>query len=434
MDAARLRAPVVGISRVGGYAIGTVLLAAASLVSVPAMIDASGPQAWGSIATGQAVGAVAAVVLAFGWGVAGPARIARARTSPVRHREFVESITTRAVLAVPVMGAGMAVAYLVVPHHALLAALGALSASSVGLTLNWYFIGLSRPFLLLTLETAPRVVGTLLGVMAMALGGHGAAAGIVGQLGGMLTGVALSAVWIMATNRDVRSEALANRPLKVVVAANLNGVASSAVSQLYNAVPIVIVGLVAPAAQPSFAVLDKLHRQIASGQAAYVTMMQGWVPRASDGRLRSRVRSALRLTGVGALVLGLCVAAFGEWLLTWLSDGQLGFTFVEVVLLGAVVAVGLLGSVLARACLPALDELALMARATAVGAVMGIALVALLAPGLGSVGALTGVLAGYVVKVILALVGVRRGSQPTAQAVLSTQPPYRQRRPKEVHQ
>jgi len=78
-----------------GYGSSMVLLAITSLLAIPAMVAASGTHAWGAIAVGQSIGGVAAVIIAYGWGLSGPAAIARA-DQLARMREYAHRAGPRA--------------------------------------------------------------------------------------------------------------------------------------------------------------------------------------------------------------------------------------------------------------------------------------------------------------------------------------------------
>ncbi len=407
------RAATAGLSRMFGFGLSMALLAVVSLMVIPAMVAASGPRAWAAIATGQAVGAVAAVVIAYGWVVTGPARIARSgRAGGVV--EYGESLTVRLVIFAPVAGVAAGVSAVVALDHTGLAMLGSLSSATVGLTASWYFVGLSRPYLLLLLETVPRLTGTVAGILLMN-GGADAAAGLWGQLAGMAGGVILCSAWILWGR--ARASFGARRKVVRVLAEQRDGVLSSAVSSMYSALPIVIVGFVAAPAQPQFAVIDKLQRQVSAAISPFVTVLQGWVPRAAGRSLTRRVSVALVATSGAALVLAAGLVLGGPLLVEWLGGGQISVPPAAIALMAAVLGVGLVESVAARACLVAVGRLDYMARVTALGSAVGLLLVVLLASQWGTVGALSGMVAGLMVRVVLCLLGLRRATSAGPVAV-----------------
>lgn len=84
-----------------GYGLSMIMLALASLMVIPALIRASGDTAYGALSAGQVIGSVGAVVIGYGWGMSGPAIIARADADG-RRAEYVEALRARLFLCVPV--------------------------------------------------------------------------------------------------------------------------------------------------------------------------------------------------------------------------------------------------------------------------------------------------------------------------------------------
>ncbi|MEE2814879.1 MAG: hypothetical protein VYC96_04325, partial [Actinomycetota bacterium] len=243
---ARSRPAAGGVLRGGGRLVGfglsVALLAASSLLLIPAMVDAGGQRAWGAIAVGQSIGAVAAVIIYFGWGHTGPATIARTDADSGR-REFSDSLRTRLVLFAPVALLSSGLAALVSPTNPLLAAVGCLSAASVGFTADWYFVGSRRPFAFLALETAPRVLGSLVGI-GLLMNGAPVIFGPVSMLGGMLVGFAATSWWVLRRRAPVLVPA---RTVREVIIAQWHGVGSGAGTAAYAALPLVLISLIAPA-------------------------------------------------------------------------------------------------------------------------------------------------------------------------------------------
>ena len=396
----------------GGFALSMALLAVASLLAIPALIDAGGPAAWGAVATGQSIGAVAAVALYLGWGISGPASIARASAAE-RGREYAEAMAARGVIALPLLLLTAGVAVLAARSHQELAALASVSAACVGLGAGWYFIGTAAPYRLLVLETVPRVLGTLVGIELMR-SGAGAAAGLWGQLCGMLVGVLLPTIWICATTGGPRQWARLRRPLPDVMRHQITGVTTTVVSSTYTALPIVIVGLTSSSALPVFAVLDKLQKQVYVAFTPVISLLQGWVPRAPTGELERRVRTALRVGAAFCAALGLALFLVTPWLVDWLGSGHLSATTLASLLVASIVSFNLFESVVSRGALVPLGQLGYVARVTGIGSLVGLALVVPFTLLWGAVGALAAVLAGLVIRVGVELLRVSEPARPGA--------------------
>lgn len=382
------------------------LLAISSLLAIPAMVAASGPHAWGGIAVGQSIGGVAAVVIAYGWGLSGPAAIARADELG-RMREYAESAVAKIMLSLPVASIAFLIAWLVGREFALFAGVGAISMASIGLTAGWYFVGRAQPWGMLLFETVPRVVGTIVGIVFMDTGSS-ALIGVLWQLFGMVAAFTLCSMLILRPWRMRVLRSIIRKPVRRVLLDQRQGITSSMLSSIYASTPIVIVTLLAPAAQPLYAVVEKVQRQVIVALGPFVTVLQGWIPRAHDAAaLRRRLRQGTMATAVFAAALGLLMLAAAPELIRWLGGGLIKPTFAILTLMATITAVSLFESIVSKAALSALERLDIVAKSTAIGSLVGLPLVAVGALTLGALGALVGILAGLVLRVILELVGMR---------------------------
>ena len=94
-------------------------------------------------------------------------------------------------------------------------------------------------------------------------------------------------------------------------------------------------------------------------------------------------------------------------LIRWLGGGLIQPTFAILTLMATITAVSLFESIVSKAALSALERLDIVAKSTAIGSLVGLPLVVVGALTLGALGALVGILAGLVLRVILELVGMR---------------------------
>lgn len=402
-----------GLTSVIGFATSMGMLAAASLAAIPAMIKASSAAAWGAIALGQGVGAIAAVVVAYGWGLSGPAVIAAADPAG-RRSEYFASVRVKRLLfpVAAVLAAGIAA--VIARDLWMFGMVGALSASSIGLTANWFFVGLGRPYVLLLVETLPRVAGTAAGIVLMVLGAS-ALVGVMAQLAGMLMAFAASTVWIA---RHTIAGLTQVPTVRATLVGQRHGLTSTVISAAYVSAPLVIVSTFAPVAQPLYALADKVQRQISVALGPLVTVQQGWVPRAKGQQLFRRARMVLFGGAALAVCCGLAVVAGGPVLLAWLGGGELAVPRSVLVLMAGFVTLGVYESMVSKVVLAALRRIPVVSRATAISAVVGLPLVAAGAIGIGATGALVGVVTGLAVRLVLELVPaiaqLRRGPDVVA--------------------
>lgn len=401
-----LAAVASGANKILGYSLSMVALAIASLAAIPAMVAADGPSAWAAIAVGQSVGGVAAVAIAYGWGLTGPAAIARSSRA-ARGREYVESLVVKSILVVPAAGAAAALSALLVPAHAALAIAGALSTATIGLTASWYFVGLSKPYLLLSLETLPRVAGTAAGILLMVMG-HSALTGVLCQLAGMAVAFLVCSVWILHASRVPREQRLLRRRAGRILASQGVGVSSTLLSAGYVAAPLMIVSAIAPIVLPAYAIVDKVQRQVSVALNPSVSVFQGWVPQATGAGLSSRILKALGLSAAFSAALGVSMYVIAPYLVSWLGGSQIHPSNLTLALMAAFVALNLFESVVAKAILTTIDRVNVVATATLFGAIVGLPLVAFGAVLFGAAGAIGGIVVGLATRLAVELIVLSR--------------------------
>lgn len=397
-----------GASRLIGFALSVLALAAASLAVIPAMVAASGDAGWGAIALGQAIGTIGGVAVGYGWNWFGPARIAQF-TAHERRLEYVESLLARGSLAPPVSAVAAAVAYGLASSMPLFAAAAAVAATCVGLSASWYFVGLAKPFTMFALDTLPRVTGTAGGVVLM-WQGYSAVFGLFGIFGGIMAGQAFSSAWIFWDTK--RAGAVAGsckrRSLKTILFLNRHGIASALGSAAYSAAPLAIVSVVAPSIQPAFALADRIRGQVFVASAPAATVLQGWVPRATEATRVRRANIALLSASLFAIALGVGTMILSPTLVNWLGGKQIYVSWEVLILMSGCVAVIVFQLVLERAALATFGRLRVVAKAIAIGALVGLPLVGVGARELGTAGAMGGVLAGLLVCVFIELLAYSR--------------------------
>lgn len=395
---------VSGLNKVVGYALSMLMLAVASLVAIPAMIRASGDTAWGSVALGQSIGAVAAVAVAFGWSMSGPATVARGSANS-RLAEYRASLKVRLVLLFPVGLAAATIAAILTPERRDLAVAGALTVTLVGLTANWFFVGISRPYVFLMVETVPRVAGTVVGIVAMNRG-HDALVGLLSQAGGFLASFACSLLWIRSHLLASGAVDAPTQPILHLFRSRGHGLVASLSAAGYVAAPLMLISAAAPMSQPMYALVDKVQRQISVALGPAVTVLQGWVPRAVNPA--HRARQALAAGAGAAVLLGMVVTAVGRPLVGWLGAGSLRPSGTAILLMSVFVGANFLESVVAKSILATYHRLRDVSRATICGAVIGLPLVVVGARLAGTEGALAAVVGGLVIRLVWELAVVVR--------------------------
>lgn len=180
----------------------------------------------------------------------------------------------------------------------------------------------------------------------------------------------------------------------------------------YAAAPLMIVSTVAPAVQPTFALADRFARQADVALAPARTVLQGWVPRASGSARAGRARTAVLASGGFATVVGLGLVAVGPALMNWLGNEQIPVSWGVVVLVAACVALNFFARAFELVALAPFARLDVAARAIIASSIVGLPAVALGAVFLGTVGALSGVLLGLLVCVVIEFAQYVRSVRP----------------------
>lgn len=393
-----------GLNKVVGFGLSMAMLAVAALIAIPAMIRASGENAWGAIALGQNLGAFGAMVIAYGWSIFGPVEIARGDQKS-RTTEFLASIKVRMILLVPTLLIVAVSSALLSPLRPDLAAVGAVTSALTGLTATWFFVGLARPYVLMLVETVPRVAFTVVGIVEMENGAD-ALYGLIWQGLGLLMAFLVSLWWILRY-LGFRPGKVERLPGTIALLKQYGGgVTSSLGSQLFTVLPLVIVTMVAPLAQPVFALVDKLYRQVLVALLPIVSVLQGWVPRGDDPA--ARVRRMMWWTVGMSTVIGIGTVVVGPWILHYLGAQTVRPTTLDIALLAALLAVTFYVAVLGHAVLGTYRELRALAWSTLTGTVIGMPAVAVGAWFFGVPGALSGMLIGMSVRLVIKLVVTRR--------------------------
>lgn len=382
-----------------GFGANTVVLAVAGLLMIPAIVGAGGAKLWAAVALGQAVGAFSGVLVGFGWGIAGPSYVARAGASE-RKARYLESLYGRLLVAAAVFPIAGVLAGLIAPNDPSEAVLGCLTVAVVAWGPSWYYVGRSRPYAMLLLDTAPKVFGAFTAIFSMSAGAP-VNLGLLIQMAGILLGTVCSSLYILL--KDSRSQGgwPSLRGVFAALRSQVPGVTASSVSAAYSAAPIVIIGSLFPIVLTMFAAFDKLQKQFSSAVSPVVQVLQGYVARGASDELSHRSRSAL-ISVLTFGCLGFVLFAFvGRSFLDWMTRGAISFPYASVLLLAALLMAIVVEQTLGRAVLSAFGKLRALAIASSVGALTGIVSATLLAALLGATAALGGLLLGTVTSITL---------------------------------
>lgn len=367
------------------YSLTIGINAVVALAAIPIIVTAAGSEVWGSVAVGQSTGTIAGVVGSLGWGFSGPNMVARANDRE-RVRIVKDSIIARAVTLPPICAAASALAFFTPTADQLLSA-GAAAATALGATsFSWYFFGTRSGGLLLLADTTPRASLSLAG-LALTLATGTPWWFVIGQATGFAAAAVLATVLILRalpshsvqwSISSARKAALAQTAASVTVV----------ISSTYMSAPVVVVAWLAPSALPQYALADRLARFALTATAPAQQLMQSWVPSSIDNHaLRRRMVRAIQLGVAIGGVLFVTLLFGGSTLASLLSNQSIEPSQPVLALMGAGVLFSSVSRIVGSACLLTLDAKWVVATAALVGAVTGLALLIVLVPALGAVGA-----------------------------------------------
>ncbi len=396
-----------------GYALNTFLLGASGLVLIPALIFASGPLGWSFVAIGQSFGIIAAVFIGYGWALTGPATIA-GMDIRLQVSEFRRSIIARCLIGIPSVAVGLLLLWLAFPDSLSVSAVSLLATALSGLSSNWFYVALARPYALLCTETLPRTVATVTASTLLYLGSDVLTA-LVLQCCGMVFSVLCALLFTAALRRSADgllpegNDSLGVVAIGESLREQSNGMLSSLVSVVYMSAPIMIVGFLAPAALPAFALADKIQKQFMSAVAPVVSVAQGWVP-TGVGKPEVVRRSQKAFVGAGLLSIAACLGTglVGPPLWTLLAGGQIEVNPALILSLSALCGAILWERLIGRACLVPLGGSGALVIASSVGSLVGVLSVVVLVSRLGASGGLIGVLVGLLITTGLEILSWRK--------------------------
>ncbi|WP_375399806.1 lipopolysaccharide biosynthesis protein [uncultured Amnibacterium sp.] len=356
--------------RAGGFGGSVLLMGVVSIAVVPVVIAIAGPTLWSGIAVAQAIGSFVGVVVAFGWGVTGPAEVGRSRAAD-RGAYFRGSIASRSWLAMPALPVMGVLVVLTAPGDKAADVLASIAMVMPALGASWFFVGERSPKRLFLLETVPRAIGTIAG--AGLLFAHAPLFGFAAcQVLGGLTAVVLSARSVI--RRYAGTAALGPAAAVARLAGQTAGVLTGVTAALYVNLPVVLAGVFLPGQVAVYAVADKLQKLVLTGVTPVFQVAQGAVAHPDPEVVRSRAARSGRLAvGFGAFT-ALAFSLLGGALVRLLSGGRIEVPFPVLAALGVALGAICTSAIIGLACLTALHAVRQVAASTVLGAVAGIPL------------------------------------------------------------
>lgn len=283
--------------RIGAFAGLPLLSAIIPFLLLPFIARVGGEGIWNALAVGQAFGSVAAILVALGWTLSGPARVAGIVDPDQRRRLYALSLLTRLVafvVCVPIL-AGIAALF---GDHTYFweMFLMAVAQAAAGLSPAWYGIGIGDAKLIARYDVVPRIIAILVCVPFLLASGLIViypAAILAGGLLGTFLFTRRHSSWKDYSHFHGR---LIAKEIWALRAASSTTMAAAC----YAATPVIVVAAVAlPAGLAAFVSADKLFKIALVSVAALGGSLQGWVAEIGVDHLRRRKFSLLSHTVLG---------------------------------------------------------------------------------------------------------------------------------------
>lgn len=404
-----------GLKKLGGFGSSTIVNGLVGLITIPFIITFAGASAWGGIAVAQSIAGMAVVLIAFGWGVMGPSRVASSLPE-ARGQQYSDSIVLRALLLVIFLPITSFLIALWAPGNKVADVLAGSALMIAGMGGSWFYIGEGSAWRLFFIDSIPRCSGIISGTLLLGITGnitYFAAA----QLIGSLVSVTLAATDILRRHHDHKwSVSLSPRRQLKSFREQIPGVLTAGASSLYMNAPLTVLAGWAPASVPVYAMADKITRFAVMAVSPMTQLAQSSVPTPDDVDLTRNISLATRLSALGALISGivLCLAMpFGAQLL---SAGEIEVPFAISIAFGLTLSAIVFSQVSGLVSLMALGRAKTVAASVTLGLIVAIPAVFFGASHAGSAGAAWGLATSEVAVALFQFVALRKTVQTRARA------------------
>jgi hypothetical protein len=252
----------------------------------------------------------------------------------------------------------------------------------------WFFIGVGSPRSILLLDALPTLGFSLASAVAISVLGLPLAAYSTGMLLAAVVPMVLS-LWVMRAPLGVLKRYTFRRLCRIA-AAQGSALQSRAISAVYIALPITLVGGAAPASLVVFSAAERLQRFVLSLLQAFPNAFQAWVGSSSPSDLRSRLKSVFTANIAFGLISGASYVFAAPLGIKILFAGKIEVPTSVLALSAGVIAITSSSRVTGGIGLVAFRRLPALRTSAAIGAAIGIPAIFLGASLDGADGAMAG--------------------------------------------
>lgn len=266
---------------------------------LPFIARVGGAGVWNALALGQAFGSLASILVALGWTLSGPARVAGTLKIEDRQKIFAISVATRTLMfAACVPALALLLALTAPADHFAEAFLMGLAQASTGLSPAWFCVAIGDAKGIARYDILPRLLATLLCVPVMLSTGL-----IVLYPAALLAGSLVGSSFFCRQHSQPRDYTSLTFRLLLREIWSLRGAAGTTMTAgAYASTPIIVVGAVAlPTSLSAFVSAERLYRVGLMAAGALGNSLQGWVAEIGSNHAKRRKFSLL-----SHILLGLC--------------------------------------------------------------------------------------------------------------------------------
>ncbi|WP_292700437.1 hypothetical protein [Microbacterium sp. 69-10] len=359
------------------------------LLGLPAVTTRFGADGWAAVAIGQSLGAAVATLVELGWGLNGPQKVAR-MTPRGTYRAAVLSLRAKLLVLLPTAPVAFTLSWLLAPTHRFDAALVSTGTAIAALSLTWVFLGKTAPGRVIATDNGLRLLGIVAATAGLVAGADLWVYAVVGiALPGTLSPAL--ALFILRREAGRVTARTSRRLLYWTLRAQWHAVSARGVSALYIALPVTLIGIVAPGSVAVFAAGERLMRLGLSAMSIVPSAMQGWIGSSPErGERRRRVRLAVMINAtfgaIAAIAFGVAAPLASSLIFTGSATipSPLAWSFAIVVTLVATSRAT--GSI----ALVSIRRIDVIARSASAGALVGVPAILLGGLVLGPVGGVLG--------------------------------------------
>jgi O-antigen/teichoic acid export membrane protein len=296
-----------GLRKLGGFGCSTLASALVGLVTIPFIVAFAGPLVWGGLVVAQSVAGITTVLVAFGWGVMGPVRIAASRYED-RGQLYADSLVFRLLLLILVLPLTVALVGVWAPGNKVANMCAGTAMVIVGTGGSWFYVGEGTAWRLFAVDTIPRCSGTLIGTLLLGFTAD-ATYFAVGQVAGSVLAVSLAATDILRRHKNYRwRKSIDIRRLTQGIKEQFPGVLTAAASSLYSSAPLAILAGSAPAGVPVYAIAQKITSFADGAMSPLTQLAQSSVPSPDTEKQKQNIVLATKVSAAAAVTAGLLLA------------------------------------------------------------------------------------------------------------------------------